>query len=393
MCNLRFANLQLTMYMKRILLFLAVAWLLSACGQRQLVEPALPSPIPDDSISFTPPQNIILLIGDGMGIAQITAGMYMNGNQLNLERCQYIGLHIPYAADNFITDSAAGATAFACGIKTYNGAIGVDLSQKAVPNIVEQVSQMGMETGLVVTSTITHATPAAFYAHQPRRDRYEAIAADLAKSDIDFFVGGGMADFVHREDGRNLIEEMRNRGFFLTDSAAISFDKIDIPFDKKFGYFSSPNSPAKASEGRDYLPLATAKAINCLKQNSGKKGFFLMVEGSQIDWGGHANDAAYIVSEMLDFDKAVGVALDFAEKDGNTLVIITADHETGGFSILAGSNMEKIRPGFTTDSHTATLVPVFAFGPGQELFSGVYENTAIYHKMLRALQFRNKNQP
>lgn len=393
MCNLRFAGSKLTIHMKRILLFLVVLGLFSACGQRQLVEPELPRPVPDDSISFIPPKNIILLIGDGMGIAQITAGMYSNGNQLNLERCKYIGLHIPYSLDNLVTDSAAGATAFACGIKTYNGAIGVDPSKKAVPNIVEQVSAMGMETGLVVTSTITHATPAAFYAHQPRRDMYEAIAADLAASEIDFFVGGGTTDFVGRQDGRNLIEEMRNNGFFLTDSATVSFDKVQIPFDKKFGYFSSPNAPVKASEGRDYLPLATQKAIQYLKRNGGKKGFFLMVEGSQIDWGGHANDSDYIVSEMLDFDKAVGAALDFAEEDGNTLVIITADHETGGYSILPGSEMNKIRPGFTTDSHTASLIPVFAFGPGQELFTGVYENTAIYHKMVRALGLSKKLQP
>lgn len=381
------------MEMKRILLFLVLTGLLSACGQRQLVETELPGPVPDDSISFTPPKNIILLIGDGMGIAQITAGMYMNGNKLNLERCQYVGLHTPYSSDNLVTDSAAGATAFACGVKAYNGAIGVDPTKKPVPNIMEQVSAMGLKTGLVVTSTITHATPAAFYAHQPRRDMYEAIAADLAKSEIDFFVGGGMVDFVGRQDSRNLIEEMRNNGFFITDSASVSFDKVQIPFDKKFGYFASPNSPVKASEGRNFLPLATEKAIEYLQRNGNQKGFFLMVEGSQIDWGGHANDSDYIVSEMLDFDQAIGIALDFAAKDGNTLVIITADHETGGFSILPGSDMEKIRPGFTTDSHTAVLIPVFTFGPGGELFSGVYENTAIYFKMAKALNLKKKMNP
>lgn len=379
--------------MKRILLFLVVLGLFSACGQRQLIEPELPAPLPDDSISFTPPQNIILLIGDGMGIAQITAGMYMNGDKLNLERCAYVGLHIPHSADNLVTDSAAGATAFACGVKTVNGAIGVDIDKKPVPNIVEQVSAIGIPTGLVVTSTITHATPAAFYAHQPDRNQYQAIAADLAGSEIDFFVGGGAVDFTNRTDGRNLIDEMKARGFFLTDSATVSFEKVQIPFGKKFGYFSSPHSPTKFSEGRTYLPLATEKAIQYLQHNGDEKGFFLMVEGSQIDWGGHANDADYIVAEMLDFDRAVGVALDFAEKDGNTLVIITADHETGGFSILPGSKMNKIRPGFTTDSHTASLIPVFAYGPGQELFAGIYENTAIYHKMVRALGLNKKVKP
>lgn len=327
-----------------------------------------------------------------MGIAQITAAMINNGNKLNLERCQYVGLHIPHSADNLVTDSAAGATAFACGVKTSNGAVGVDLSNKPVPNIVEQVSERGMKTGLVVTSTITHATPAAFYAHQTHRDKYEDIAADLVLSEVDFFVGGGSIDFVARKDGRDLIAELRNRGFFIADSATVSIDKVEIPNDLKLGYFTSTHSPAKFSEGREYLPLATEKAIQYLTRNSENKGFFLMVEGSQIDWAGHANDSEYIISEVLDFDKAVGVALDFAEKDGNTLVIITSDHETGGYSILTGSTKNEIRAGFTTDSHTAVLIPVFAFGPGQELFAGIYENTAIYHKMAKALRLSIKSQ-
>ncbi|MBK6353543.1 MAG: alkaline phosphatase [Saprospiraceae bacterium] len=140
-------------------------------------------------------------------------------------------------------------------------------------------------------------------------------------------------------------------------------------------------------EGRDYLSKATKDGIRFLK-NQGSKGFFLMVEGGQIDWGGHDNVSEYITTEVLDFDKAVNEALEFARRDKSTLVIVTGDHETGGYSILPGSEMGKLKTAFTTKKHTADLIPVFAFGPGAEQFAGIYENTEIYHKM-RKLLFRN----
>jgi alkaline phosphatase len=127
-----------------------------------------------------------------------------------------------------------------------------------------------------------------------------------------------------------------------------------------------------------------------LRKRGGDKGFFLMIEGAQIDWGGHANSSSYIISEMIDFDDTIGAVLDFAKEDGETLVIVTSDHETGGFAINPGSTMDKIKAGFTTEYHTGTLIPVFAYGPGASLFGGIYENTDIYHKMKAAFGFTDQ---
>lgn len=333
------------------------------------------------------PKNIILLIGDGMGLTQITAGMYANNNQLHLERCTVTGIHKPYSANDLITDSAAGATAFACGVKTYNGAIGVDVNGKAVKTILQEARQYGLATGLIATSAITHATPASFIAHVPSRDQEEDIAAFFVDSGIDLFIGGGKKFFDRREkDTKDLIQNMQRKGYFISHYAEKDLHAIALDPGKPFGYFTADGSPLTVESGRDYLEPATHMALPFLAKRS-PKGFFIMIEGAQIDWGGHANDTRYIIQEMLDFDRAIGAALDFAAADGHTLVIITADHETGGFAINPGSNMDTIVGAFTTDQHTAALIPVFAFGPGAELFSGVYENTAIFHKMRKALGF------
>ena len=166
------------------------------------------------------------------------------------------------------------------------------------------------------------------------------------------------------------------------------FDEIELEPYQNLAYFTAHEAPGRNLKGRDYLPAASEFAAKTLAGRS-EKGYFLMVEGSQIDWGGHANNADYIITEMLDFDRAIGKILDFAKKDGETLVVITADHETGGFAINKGSEMEagKLRTGFTTGGHTADLIPVFAYGPGAEAFAGIYENTAIYDKIKAAFGF------
>jgi len=369
--------------MKKLILFTFLFSFL-ACNPRTK-EAAYSDPA-GKNIVFEKPKNIILMIGDGMGLTQITAGMYINGNKLNLERFKIIGLHKSYSSSNLITDSAAGATAFASGVKTYNGAIGVNPDTVAVQTILEQAEANSLATGLVATSTIVHATPAAFIAHQKERNMYEEIADDFLKTDIDFFVGGGLKYFTQRKDGRNLVKELEAKGYFVSDSAKMDFNSVPVQFDKNFAYFTSEDSPLRYSQGRRYLVKASEMACSFLDSRS-EKGFFLMIEGSQIDWGGHANDSDYIISEMIEFDNAVGKVLDFAEKDGHTLVIVTADHETGGYAINPGSKMDSIVPGFTTNYHTAALIPVFAFGPGAELFDGFYENTAIYKKMHKAFGF------
>lgn len=331
-------------------------------------------------------KNVILMIGDGMGLTQISAGLYSNNNKLYLEQFTDIGLHKSYASNNLITDSAAGATAFASGVKTYNGAIGVDPDTNSLVTILEEAEARGMATGMAATSTIVHATPASFISHVKSRQMYEEIAAQFLDTEVDYFVGGGKKYFDQREkDDRNILKELEGKGYMVSHFKEKAFSQTVIDPSKNFAYLTSEADPAKVSEGRNYLAAASTRGVDYLKQRSPDKGFFMMIEGSQIDWGGHANDSDYIISEMIEFDRVIGAILDFAKKDGETLIIVTADHETGGYSINPGSKMGEIIPGFTTDSHTGALIPVFAYGPGAELFSGIYENTAIYYKMKAAL--------
>lgn len=343
-------------------------------------------------INTTPKKakNIILMIGDGMGITQISAGLYSNSNSLHLERFKDIGLHKNYSSDELITDSAAGATAFASGIKTYNGAIGVDPDTNAVETILEEAEAKGLKTGLVATSTVDHATPASFIAHNRARSNYEEIALDFLNTDTEIFIGGGQKSFERREmDDRNLSDELRAKGYTVVSFVDKEIDEIDMSGVEKLMYYTADGSPLMVSQGRDYLVPAANLSIDHLDKNN-EDGFFLMIEGSQIDWGGHANDANYIITEMIEFDKTIGAVLDFAEKDGNTLVIVTADHETGGFAIQKESKMDSLVTAFTSDYHTGDLIPVFAYGPGSDMFRGIYENTAIYYKMREAFGWESK---
>jgi alkaline phosphatase len=287
----------------------------------------------DESTSSFVAKNIILLIGDGMGLSQISGGMYMNGNKTALEKFPVVGLHKAHSSNNLITDSAASATAFACGVKTYNGAIGVDKLGSRVGSILEEAEAKGLATGLVATSTIVHATPAAFIAHTKDRRNYEEIALDFLNTDIDLFIGGGKQFFTRRKDSRDLYIDLRKNGYYVTDYFETKMKHLEIPPGKKLAYFTSDADPLPVSRGRDYLIPATKLTLEFLS-NQSDKGFFVMIEGSQIDWGGHANDRDYVISEFIEFDKVINLAINFAKKNGETLVIVTADHETGGFLLL-----------------------------------------------------------
>ncbi|GAB4429649.1 MAG: alkaline phosphatase [Bacteroidia bacterium] len=330
------------------------------------------------------PRNVILMVGDGMGLTQVSAGMYSVTQPLHLERCPVVGLSKTYSADDLITDSAAGATAFATGKKTYNGAIGVDTDTAALPTILEIAERQGYATGLVATCEITHATPASFAAHRASRNMHEEIALDMSSQNIELLIGGGQGYFERRADGNNLVAVLRANGY-LVRNHSFAFEDLQIPQGQRLIYFTADGDPVRKSKGRDYLPAASAFAPRFLSSFDAP-GFFLMIEGSQIDWGGHANDGAYVISEMLDFDAAIGEVLDFAAQDKHTLVVITADHETGGMAIQTGSTRGNLTTAFTSGKHTGVMVPVFAYGPGAELFSGIYENTAIFDKMMEALR-------
>jgi alkaline phosphatase len=331
------------------------------------------------------PLNIILIIGDGMGTSHISAAYYQNQARLTLLSLPVTGLMSTHAHDNLVTDSGAGGTAISCGIKTYNGAIGVNADTMAVPSVLETLRDRGYRTGIVVTSSITHATPAAFYAHQPSRKLDEAIASDFMKSGIDIAIGGGRAFFENRKkDKRNLSLELKNAGYQVTHATDLNAGSLESTAGRQV-IFTADEQPGKWQEGRKYLPAATHYALQFLNQKSDKDGFFLMVESSQIDWGGHDKNGQYVLNEMLEMDEAIAHALQFAKEDGNTLLVVLADHETGGLSVNKGSTQGNVNLQFTTSEHTATFVPVFAYGPGSTLFSGFYDNTRIMGKLLEAV--------
>ncbi len=341
-----------------------------------LILATLNTPLYSQTKTIKKPKNIIFLIGDGMGTAQVYSALVAKKDKLNMARCKHIGFHKTYSKNKFITDSAAGATAFSTGQKTNNGFLALDSSKNYLPTILEMASKKGLSTGLVVTCAVTHATPAAFVAHVESRDNYEEIAKWYLKSDVTVLLGGGRNHFEKRKDSLNLSDSLRAKGYQVVYNPS---DMVRITKGKIAGLFY-PEHPPKISEGRgNLLSLETAKAISILNQN--KKGFFMMIEGSQIDWGGHNNDMDYIVKETVDFDDVVGQVLDFAEKDGNTLVVITADHETGGLAISGGDFKEgKVEGKFIAKDHTGIMVPIFAFGPGADEFMGIIENTDIFIK-------------
>lgn len=331
------------------------------------------------------PKNIILMIGDGMGIAHVFAGLTANKGHLYIENFKTIGYSKTSSTSDYVTDSGAGGTALSTGHKTYNGAIGmiIDANGDTIPalTILEKAESLGMATGLVSTCAMSHATPASFIAHKPSRNMYDDIAADYLKTDIDVFIGGGSKNFNSRKDGRDLTVDLKEKGY------QVLFDMEEIASvneGKLAGLLAfAQNKPYPVREMD--LPLSTETAIRILSKN--KKGFFMMVEGSQIDWASHKNNTPYVLREMLQFDKAIGKALEFAAKDKNTLVIVTADHETGGLAVVKGDpERGMVTAYFSTGGHTALMVPVFSFGPGSDNFTGIQENDEIGRKLFELIE-------
>ena len=319
-----------------------------------------------------PVKNVVLMIGDGNGLAQISSALFTHKNELNLTQLKNIGLVKTQAADDFTTDSAAGATAFATGQKVNNRALGVDPAGNPLRNLPDRLKELGFSSGIVTTDRLTGATPAAFYAHHPERDDSKDIASYLSKSHLDLFIGGGSDTFAGER------ENLKNAGFTLTES-------LDDLSGDRVGYFAAQGSLPKKSKGRgDYLLKSTMAALQFLKQKN--TPFFLMVEAAAIDSGGHGNNTAMIVSETLDFDEVIGAVIRFADEHPGTLVLVTADHETGGVSIpqgdMAGNTVELA---YHSDDHTGIMVPIFAYGAHADEFRGVYENTEVFHKLIKLL--------
>ena len=327
-------------------------------------------------------KNIILCIGDGMGLSQIYATYTANRGQLNIFQIQNIGFSITNSADAYITDSAAGGTAFASGQKTNDRAIGVDTAGKPLKSLADYSAQAGKKTADIVVCELTDATPAAFYAHQSERSKATAIANDITSSPVDIFLGSAYKDFTEKVNGETPIDLMKKRGYTVIRNFD---DFLKSPATKILGLMDDSVTRPKMFGRGNYLPLAFNKVTNTFKNSS--NGFFMMIEGSQIDHGGHSNNLKQVITENSDFDKVVGEALKFADKDGETLVIVTADHETGGLTLLDG-NISKgyVWGDFSTNDHTGTPVPVFAYGPHSLDFRGVYNNNEIFNKLLRLIK-------
>lgn len=346
--------------------------------------------------------NIILMIGDGMGLTQISSGMYSNNNSTALENFQYVGLSKTHSYDNLVTDSAAAGTAMSSGEKTQNKVLGLDHEGNPIKSILSICQDKGYSTALVATSNILHATPAAFFANIDYRYNYEPIAVQMTKSGVNYFVGGGEKYFNSREDKRNLINEMTENGYEIVYNIS-DFEKSKSNYlgfftakDEPYYFYKGINysyreydeddynedEPLENFTGRESYLARSAKATLSKLDEMGKP-FFIMIEGSQIDWGGHDNDQKYMVSQFLEFNDAIEVVLDFAKKDKNTIVVVTADHETGGAAIVRGKlSNSSIKNRFATTNHTASMVPVFSYGPKAHLFKGIYENTEIFNKLL-----------
>jgi alkaline phosphatase len=385
-------------------------------------------------------QRIILLIGDGAGVGHWSALAFVADN-VAVKQFQLMGLVDTRSSDSKITDSAAAATSFASGIRTYNGAIGVGPDSVAVETVLEAAQDRGMATGLVATCRITHATPAAFAAHVPSRSMEFVIAEHILEHEVDVVLGGGRAYFdgARRPDGRDLLAAIREKYTYVETAAQLrSLDTQSV--DKLFGLFAV-NDPPAAAERQPTLPEMTRTALQVLHRDP--EGFFLMVEASQPDWRAHEQaplDA--VVAEMRDFDLAIDEALKYQRRNPETLVVVLADHETGGLTLQLGQDSAALaqaaaelaaaerlvrnagaaiegsasdladstrsfmtrlarqlrrsarsRAGsvslvgrYTTDGHTAQMIPLFAKGPGAERFGGMIDNFRIGQLLLEMVR-------
>jgi alkaline phosphatase len=322
-------------------------------------------------------KNIIYLIGDGMGLASASMMQLENNYEPTIFcKADNVALQKTYSLDNRVTDSAASGTALASGHKTNNTMLGQLPDGTNVESLMELAAAKGKATGIVVTTYLQHATPGAFYAHVPSRHEYATISEQLLASDIDIAIGGGMAFFKERygsnEAARQAIAES---DFMLYESL-----ETNLRGERVLALLAD-----KEIENRTgYLAKATAAAINHL--DNCEDGFVLMVEGSLIDGMGHGNDAKGQQGEMRDFMEAMEVAVAYAEEHPDTLVVVTADHETGGLAIISGNadfnlSEQGVEYKWSTGGHSGTMVPIYLYGTGAERINGVMENADLGAKL------------
>jgi alkaline phosphatase len=319
-------------------------------------------------------KNVIFLIGDGMGLNQIVAGAYANQRDLSILKMKSIGIQFYNPQDDFIGDSASGGSALATGELSWTRHIASNHDGSVeYPSLADYFKEMGKATGVVSLGDIADATPAVFYGHTSERDSTDRITRYMLTSKVDLICGSGRDYFEDpRADGIDMVSGTRDNGYtYITDALKVNETpgKV-ICLDNRMGRYAT-------EETLSFLADITKASIEKLSQES-RKGFFLMVEGAKIDYAGHSDCFPASVIEQLGFDLAVAEALKFADANGETLVVVTADHETGGLTLLDGDlESGHILAVYNSDDHTPTVVPVFAYGPGSREFMGTYMNIEI----------------
>ncbi|UEQ74751.1 alkaline phosphatase [Chryseobacterium arthrosphaerae] len=321
-------------------------------------------------------KNVILLIPDGTSLPQYYAAFTANKGKLNVFNMKSTGLSKTNSSNAYITDSAPGSTAFATGVKTRNTFVGVDHMGKALAQIPDIIADKGLVSGLISTGDVTDATPADFYAHSDNRNSSEPILKDFAASKTKILIGGPTSGLSQE----NLLKFKESKIDLYQDLKSVN--KIT-----NRTLIIDPLASQRVPQRGNWLADAFDLTLNDLKNN--KKGFFMMVEASQTDGGGHSNNIEQLVTELLDFDHVVGKAMKFADENKETLVIVVGDHETGGLTLLDGNLKEGwIFGNFSTNDHTSIPSSVFAYGPNSKEFTGLFENTEIFNKIMEAYGIR-----
>lgn len=322
-------------------------------------------------------KNIIFMIGDGMGLEQLSTAWIVNNRHLNItDNFPYVGLQWTYSASKLVTDSAAAGTALFTGSKTNNGMLAMSPDGQPLETLPEYARSKGWKTGMSVVCRICDATPAAYAAHHVNRDSLYSITSQMVDCGLDFISGGGLKWWENRPDGRDLTAEVEAKGYtFVKDIESLKAVE-EGPVIALTAYTELPPALDRGTEHQE----AVLKALELLDDN--KKGFFLMVEGSCIDDWCHANKVGFAVEEILDFDRTVGAVLEWAAQDGETLVIVTADHSTGAMTLLGGNvEGQSVAVNYANTGHNGVALPVYAWGPGAEKFVGIYENTELSQMM------------
>lgn len=356
------------------------------------------------------PKNVIYLIGDGMGFGAVSSLLLSMEEETGFEQAPVIGLSETCSANNYVTDSPAGGTALATGTRTCNGFLGVDPDSIQLESILKKAQKMGKKTGIVVNTTLTEATPGAFYAGVTSRKESYKIAEQFTESGVDVAIGAGLSAFINRPDSVDMTAVLIEKGYdvyldwksvLATESEKFVgiLDMSDVHRRNK-----KSNTTASAAEGQEvclaaqlaategnadttrfsepteYLHKACTKALTVLEKDA-PNGFFLMVESAIIDGYGHNNDSEGMIEEMKEFDQTLKALIAYVDEHPNTLLVVTADHETGGTGVAYKSHEvnqpEGLHLNFSTKGHTGTVVPIFAYGAGAEKFRGIFQNKEL----------------